>query len=603
MAVGTPKWAQGYTASAAESAVAWPAGAAVGELALLVCRDGRDGRNGPKVAGWTQGGRRLWTKVIEAADLAAPVQAWGRTFFLATIPGAAGVGYPTERASGYCQAGGGLFVQGWQRDSSTIAPAANRLGVQWIDFTGEATAVWWMGGATGGTVRLPGTDDDATYWGYPIVPRFGPSAPTLSAPSSGANVDVAKDVPLSWLHQPQVAGGVQESRKVRVKASSTSTWSHLRADGTLTAAEQPVATAATTASIAPGLTAGQSYDWAVSTMEAGVWSAWSASSSFTVRVAPVVSAVSIVIAVQSMRCAVAWTVTAGYGSQESRRVQIVDGAGVVVYDSGWASTGAPSLTTPPIDGLVTGQPYRAVVEAMQTGGLSSQAVLSNGAAVPSLTPPAAPTGVTAVDGRPLVVTVSGIPTGAGLQVARLDGGAWEMVTERPLAQSTECVPQPLTPYGRPVQFRARTWALVDGVRVYSAWTLSTPVTGHDEGSYFVADDGLTYLAVGVTECGTVSPVQGYAEYVGAGSAMVRVDRTPVAGRIVSGVMLWAETAAEMAALADWLTTSPPWVFRWPPESGLDVPPQRVVTRRPPSWQHVVESAMADRDITVDLVEQ
>lgn len=605
MAVGTAKVTQGYTTTSSSSNVTWPTGAAVGELAVLVCRDGDDGRNGPKVSGsWVQPGRRLWAKIVTSADLAAPVAAWGRTFFLATLPGAAGVEAATERPSARVSAGGALFVQGWESDSASIDPTTGRLGTTWTDFTGDITACWLVPSATGGYVQLDGTEDDATYWGYAIAPIAGPAAPTLTSPESGAQVVAGVSVPLSWLHNPQVAGGVQVARKVRVKATSTGTWSYLAADGTLNAAEQVVTTASGSATITATLTAGQAYEWAVATMEGGVWSPWSPSATFTPRALPVVSAVTITATAGSLRLAVSWSVTAGYGSQTSRRVQIINAAGVSVYDSGWIASALTSMLTPAIESLVNGASYRAIVEVVQTGGLASAAVTSATPAVISVTLPAAPTSVTVADGKPLTVTVTGTPTSCGLQVERLDLGVWSLVTEVPLAAASVIIPQPLTPYGREVRYRARTWASVDGIRMYSAaWTLSALITGMDQSAYFVAADGLTYLTVQPTRAGSEEPVQGYAESVGAGATSVRVDRTPVAGVVGSGVQLYTQTAAERDAVVKWLTTSPPWWFRWPPESGLDVTPRLILTRKTPGWAHVVEVAIADRYISFDWVEQ
>ena len=131
MAVALRAYTQGTTQAGGTVSIAWPTGTAAGDLAVVVAQDYTS--NGPQTSGWTRYGEGVWCKRVTATDIATALSVKGRTTFLQTFTGAAGIGRVRwSHGLTLTQAGAGLFVDGWGPSRiTTLDPGSTgRLGSQ-----------------------------------------------------------------------------------------------------------------------------------------------------------------------------------------------------------------------------------------------------------------------------------------------------------------------------------------------------------------------------------------------------------------------------------------------------------------------------------------
>ena len=551
---------------------------------LAVVEAGHASRTGgPTVPGWVGAGESIWWRILTAADISAGgVNVRARMRGMAVYTGSAGIGRTTQQNGVKTQPGGAAYIRGWTGGhESGIGPSTGRLGlsVKWPD-DGHWHATWSVLSPSGGYVSISEDGDAQGYRGLEILPAAAPAPPTLASPEAGGYVSAAGAVSLSWVPTPTVAGAVPDGYRVYIRVTGAGTWSYLTSGGTITASGPVSVTgSATSATIAAGqLTAGVQYEWLVYTSEGGLWSAASTSRTFTAVADPVVTSVSVSSPLNDLTPTVSWSVTTSVGSQTAYQVDVVQG-GLVVGSSGLLSGAATSWTVYPArEDWVNGGSYQARVTVWQTGGVAS-APVSTGFS-PSWTPPTAPASVAGADGSPLQVTVTGIGSGLGVQIqSQRPGGAWETVATEPAPSGTYQQGIPLAPYGVAVTYRARTYSVLEGVRLWSSWVTSVPVSSTDAAAYLVSDDGSQWLRVTIEADDDRDLVQGVSVSYGFGAARAQVDSGPVQGKAGSTV-LRTDTAAELDAVQEWLTTRPVWWLRWHPEGSLvsDAPVDQAATR-------------------------
>lgn len=437
MAVALRGYTQGTTQSSGSVSIAWPAGTASGDLAVLVAQD--HSTNGPQVSGWTAIGRGVWYKRVTSSDIASPLPVKGKTTFLQTFTGADRIGsWRNNEGLTLTKAGAALFVDGWGPSRvSTVDPGStDRLGNQ-IRLVTDNTpnAVWFRTATTTGYKALQDHDDDCSYVSYEILPTAGPNAPTLNTPASGAYVDNGSPIVFSWIHQSN-SGATQEAAQVRIRQTGTGTWYYLKSDGTLTTTVTTLTQAANSATLNSSVlsTGVGTYDFQVATQDFGVLGPFSSTRVFTPVIPPVVNSITVTSTFGSLTPTIAWTRTANLGSPEAWQVRIAASTDSTpdnpIWDSGVTSGSATATLAPALTDWVNAQPLYAWVRVAQTGGLWSPWTKDDATFTVSWTPPAAPATITpanVADG-PVQVTVAGIPVGYSSYLEMsYDGQSWTPV--------------------------------------------------------------------------------------------------------------------------------------------------------------------------------
>lgn len=600
---------------AGEADLEWPAGTVAGDLAIVWASDRSYSQ--PQTSGWTLTTTDTWVKALTAADLADDLPVRGHLIALTVLYDAARVGnVSTQAGATLTVAGAALYCNGWT-SRSTLAAATYRLGAALTEPDGTLNGVFLRTGASPGYVTLDGVGS-RTYWrALEILPPDGPSAPTLVSPLVGAQVDRAAAVTLAFVHN-SAQGGAMTQCKVLIRAVSTGTWYYVLGDGTLTTTETELTQSAQQVTINGGiLSADTTYEWLAYTAEDGDWSTASATWTFVARTAPTVDTITATATPGTLTVPVAWTMTAGVGTQTAFRVRVCAAADATpaspVWDSGVLVGDDGGLTVPALETWENGGSYKAWVEVWQTYGLASAPTVDDTAFEVSWTPPAAPSSVTAANtaGQPLAVTVAGIPGGAGVQVQRYDDAtaAWVAVAEATAPDATHVVPVPLAPYGVAVTYRARTFTTVDGVRLYSTWTTSSAVASSDTQAHLVADDGLTYLPVRVAGW-SAGLRQGVSVFHALGSDLPSVDLAPAAGRY-GRLTLATRTEAEHSTLTAWLSEQAAWWFRPSPkrdafggQTRVDSAPVRMARAGDDlGWDPVGDGPLSNLSVSFSWVEQ
>ena len=615
MAVALRAYTQGTTQASGTVSIAWPTGTAAGDLAVVVAQD--YSTNGPQTSGWTRYGEGVWCKRVTSTDIATSLTVKGRTTFLQTFTGAAGIGRVRwSHGMTLTTAGAGLFVDGWGPSRiTTLTPGATgRLGSQIRLVTDDTpNAVWFVAASSAVYTSLSDHDDDATYVAYEILPTAAPNPPTLVTPAAGTQYDTTQTVPFTWQHQSQSSGS-QEAFQLQIRHATPGAWYYAVAAGTsLTLTETTITSSAQGLTLAAGvLTTGTLYDWRVRTRESGTWSDWSTVQQLKPVAAPTVTSITVTAPAGDLTPVVDWTVTAGVGSQEAWHVRICASADATPDTPLWDSlvtAGTALTTTPPATtGWTNAATLYAWVRVQQTGGLWSAWTKDNVTFAVTWTSPTAPTSVTVSNATtPPRVTISSAISRDGWQLEWYRDGEWTAYTEAVQSGSGSIyVYVPLCPYGAAVDFRARVFTIVDGVRLYSAWASASAFTSTDTASYVVdAEDPSVYLAVDVLEDAGRSLVQGVSVTYGLGSTRARVDRGQAQGEAGSTTLLtW--TLAERDALVTWLTERDSWWLRWSPERAdatVDVPATLMALAGKVGWDRLAQLDISPRRVTFPWVEQ
>lgn len=611
---------RGYTQatymSSGSGTVAWPSGTVAGDTAWLGMAgtlSSTPKRQPTDTTGWQLAKKtpstQSWVKVLSAADLAQPLAVQGCIAFLVTLPGQWRLGQVTEKTgANMSSAAGQLIVFG--RGKSALTPATGKLGtdVQNAAYSNRYNNVWSLAATATGFLQLAtgfnGTDSD----GFEMIPPAAPSAPVLSAPASGAQVNPAIANTFSWLHQ-SLAGRSQGSYKLRLREVGAGSWSYL-VSGTLTGTETAVAGSAQQATLnASALTSAHNYEWSVATTEDGVnWSPWAASQPFSAVAAPVVTAVTVSAPAGDVTPDVSYTKAVGSGVQTAYQVAVTPSASTdptvgTIYDSGVVSGTDNPVTIPDLRQWTNGQDLKFWVRIWQTGGLASQWVSGTGTV--SWTPPSAPTAVVATDGRPLSVAISGLTVGMLTQLQSSEDGGLTWVDQLTLtpASTTVTVDQPLAAYGVSTVWRVRR---ADTTGRWSSWTVSAAAASSDRCSYWVGDDG-QWINVRVREDDPGQLVQDAATYYPLSDGYARIDYSAEHGW-AGQMVLRVPTAAEVEAIIAFLRTHAVWTMRWVPDRGLDGsmvsrPVTRMARSSLISLDRLTQAAIQNRLMPLSWVEQ
>ncbi len=547
----------------------WPAGTAVSDLAVMLVVP--DSNTWDVPAGWSSASRWMAWRLLSAADVAGsvPAAAVVGAAGVVVFRGASGVGFSSNRPGATVAAGGAVVSLGFGGDGAwkpklvasvesqgTVVEQTPSQGVNTYGAFAEVNAA---GGWTEIATRATGSE----YVSLPLLPATVPAAPSLLAPAPGSQAAVGA-VGLSWLHRSQ-AGGVQDSARVRVRLNAGA-WQWVTAAGGLSSTVQTLAQSTPSKSVT--LSAG-SWEWAVETGEAGWWSPLSPIWALSVVARPVVPAAT------TDPSAALWSGT-------------------------W--NGSPAtVTTGPLSTVNNGASVKAWVRVAQTGGLWSAWRTSPWFTV-SWTPPASPT-LSVAGTAPVTLTVAA--AGPGVQVQTDTGSGWVDIVET----TGSSVVWPRAPYGSAAAYRARTWTLEDGVRLWSAWSGSVSATSTETRHWLVGEDG-TSLQVPLAEDSDHARVQGVAVAYGLPSTLGEsrpwVDSTPPAGE-AGTIVVRAESVEVLDGLLAWLDAHPVMWICGPPEWMGSARVARVPTRAarsgPLSISRLAQAPVVMRQVAIPWVQQ
>ncbi len=611
---------RGYTQAAYQSSgagtIAWPAGTVAGDTAYLGVAgtlSSTPKRQPTDTTGWqlvkVTPSTKSWMKVLTSADIAAALPFQGMIGFLITLPGQWRLGQVTEKpGANMSNAAGQLIVFG--RGKSALTPAAGKLGtdVQNAAYGNRYNNVWSIAATATGFLQLAATFNGTDSDGIEMIPPAAPSAPILSAPVAGAQVDPAVANVFSWLHQ-SLAGRASTAYKFRIRVVGAGSWSYL-VSGTLTGTETSVAGSAQEATMnASVLTSGNTYEWAVSTTEDGTnWSAWATSQQIPAVSAPVVTGVTVSAPAGDVTPDVSYAKTIGSGVQTAWQSIVTPSTSAdptigPIYDSGVVAGTDNPFTIPDLMQWTNGQALKFWVRIWQTGGLASAWVSGTGTV--SWTPPSAPATVVASNGRPTTVAITGLTVGMTTQIQSSEdaGATW---VDQPLivpGSTSVTVAQPMVGYGISTIWRARR---ADSSGRWSAWTTSAAFTSSDPNSYWQGDDG-AWIQARVEKEDPIRYIQAVQVHTPISGGMSRVDYSPESGRAGKTDLLLL-SAAEVNAMIAFLWTHDVWTARRVAESdgfGVTVarPLIRMARASEMSLEHLAQIAAQHRRLPLAWVEQ
>lgn len=443
--------------SATSISVAAPAGVTSGDVLLAFL--GGNGTNLTPPAGWTQvstprGGYSLYSKIATASEPANYTFTLSRandcTVLILDYSGAS-IDTATSGAPG-----GTHTSQTGQPITTTVASetvvaffginVAEAITVGVTNARAAASGTYAYGSAAGdytGPVS-PGSSTPAAstvssnagwfLYSVTLLPQL-PQAPTLTAPVSGAYLDLANNGgTFSWTYNTGGATGGETGYKFRRKASggSYSYWNGTGFQGT----ETTVTSTALSITFASGLwTDGTAYSWSVASQDANGTGPYAADMPVNAQQAPSVAISAPTGTVTTtQKPTVTWSDTlASGGAQSSYRVVtysqaqysaggFAPGSGPSMDDSGVVVSTVTSYTL--ANFLLNGN-YRAYVQIVQSpGGQSSPWVFSgftqgvSQPSAPSITATAGTDGTTGCPRIALTVSGSGSDT---ITILRSDG--------------------------------------------------------------------------------------------------------------------------------------------------------------------------------------
>lgn len=601
--------------------VSFPAGSVAGDVDFLWASDSWLSREGPpQDADWTPMDADTYWKPLSGADvLAGSVSVRARTIGLYGFSGASRIGRVVESRTVKVRAGGAAIWVVWlsPRHSGDPGPDTNRVGGVVLGEDGYKHAVYLQTSVSGGYLTQTGINSRAGIMGFEIVPAEAPAAPTLIGPASESKLDRTAAQIFTLQHNSSGAAPMTAA-KVRARVQGSPTWSYLTTAGTLTATETAIATSNPQfGANANAFTAGN-WEWTAATDEFGTFGAYAPVSPFVAVNPPTVSSITVTSPAGSLRPTIAYTVTPGYGGLTASRVRVTLAAATSpaapIWDSLVQRGDALSVVAPAkpnAAGWVNGESLAAWVEVLD-GGVWSTPTKDDATFAVTWTPPATPAiaASSPADG-PLLVTVSSIPAGVnGVEVwtsVDADTKPWELLASIIPDATTEAVRVPYAPFAVGRDYRARVWAVADGVRLYSDWVeLAAPVASYDVCTYLIRPDG-TYLQVHLLKPGRVVPMIAHRVATTLGDRFARVDSTLSAGLAGSGTTLLSSDPAERELLRDWLTSGAVVALRWSPEfvrgTLADHPLIWVKVTSPPDEGYFIERPNAERAHAFSWVEQ
>lgn len=621
---GPTRWSTG------SGTLSWPASTTAGMFATLFVAGTSAGLRQPTdTSGWTlvkhTATTDTWAKRLTADDIAAalPVTGFGAVMLVTT--GTSATGRQGAGVKGCTVAANGAVAAFGRHTATPMTPTGTKKGTDAkIDEYSKRYINAWLvlQGAVDGYLAVTGTSN-VTYWdSVELLPLYGPDAPTLTAPAPGAAVDYAAAATFAWVHR-STSGQLQEQARVRLRVVGTSPWYYILASGVLSAADAEGTSALSQATQSVSLNASQlsagSYEWTASTYDNGSWGAYATPAAFTATTKPTVSTITVTSPAEDLTPSVAHTAST-FGGQASWQVRISPSAhanpDTPTYDSGvLTGSGTTHVVTGAERKWTNAATLYAWVRVRQADGLWSDWTKDDATFSVTWTAPTAPSTVTAATpaSGPLQVTVSGI--GAGYDRIEVETSlspysTWTPVLTAVPSGSSMVIDQPLARYGVSQKYRARLMNMVDGIELWSGYTVTaSAVASTDLGAYLVADDGSSYLAVNVAEDSDRVIVQGVSVLYGLGATFAAVDKGPTQGE--AGVTtLLCETQAEASALAAWLTstTAPVWKMRWNPErtaggTYADTPTTRLTLADGVSSSRLAQTVIQHRRVRMAWVQQ
>lgn len=627
MAVGVRGSTGPVSSPGGAATIAWPAGTVAGDVAVLRDTSSGDDPRGPRGGGWSYIGAHVWWKLLVAADLTGPLPVQGVMTSLIVYSGAGGVrrvqysdsvrvtggGGSAHFAWINPRAGSGAIASGkWQRGSTVTNPVSFYRHAMYARTTGSSANL------------SPGSVHRSAEWiSIEVVAPSPPAAPRWVAPQAGVAVDRTQSLRLAWSHESVLP---QQQVEVQVRQVGSG-WLWVDAAGHLVSSSVVHTQSDEWVDVYPELAANVAHEAQVRTSNAGGWSPWSDLVGFVARQPPTVVVDILPAPSGDVTPTVAWTTTPGFGVQTGWELRLTrpegDQPAVPVVEvplvTGAQDEWAASVVDVIRDGLLVfdnGDEVTAWVRVWDSA-LPSAWTPSTSRVV-SWIAPEAPSGVVVEDGRPPRVRITGIP---GLSVAV--SVEWEIGVDRwgplvPLmsgAVGEAVVGVPQAPYGAPRRFRARSWSVVDGVRVPSTWVVSGPLVSSDDGAYLVSVDGAEWLPAWLEPDADASRqlVQGVSVSYGlarpgdpAGGA-AWVDRTPAAGE-AGRLTLTVETDDALQQLVEWVTRRASWWMVWPPERDAGrvlrtKTPTLMCAASPLGVARKVKTNVQLRRVTFDWIEQ
>ena len=601
----------------------WPAGTQAGHLAVFQSQPLLAAWSYPSsdVPGWvshgysgdrwaflwaTPTGCRVWSKVLTAADVAAPPPAFSGQ--VTVYSGTSGVLNVSTSRYAAIPAGGGIVVTALDR-----APISGG-GVTWNSpqgsYSGYSVRSGWWTTPTDAWANLDATP--GTLLTLILDTPKAPLKPVWVAPNTGSEVASGSPIAFTWQHRPTVAGGTQGAYKleVRTAADGTRFWT----GSAWSTSEVWVTSGSESVTIpAPALTADQTMTVRVWTRELadGLDSPASAPLTVTPVTPPTVTVTGPASPVTNdMSPTFTWTRATPRGVQTAYRVWVVDSLGQRVpgVDSGVQQGSATSWTAPPVTGWVRGETYTVWVEVWQTGGSSSS---DDRPFVMTWTPPATPT----VTATPLPtgghqVDVSGLSAGSVVVERLKDTGDWVQILTAPIQSGTVRLVDVMATWGVPTRWRAQQSTALEGVGMVSDWGDSGLVTSQDPDTYIAdaLDPSQTWLKIRIRSDDVRTRYQVMQVDHPIGSDLATSIRGPQQG-LVGTFTFACQSRAEVAALdALWSTALDLVVRGWPERPYREWTPEPmaavwVTPSAPYSEARLDQTALSGRDIPMPWVEQ
>ena len=596
------------------SVVAWPAGTAAGDLAvLLVITDGLVGGT-PGGPGWIPAMGGCWWKRLASADVAAPLPVSGAGFMLAVFSGAGSIGR-TSAQSGLTVGvpGSAVWIVG-SRAVSGVAPDTYRRAPEWVAASGWTYAQYVIPAAPG-WVQLPGAPAESVFQSLEVVPIGAPLPPVVLSPAEGQHLGTSEPIRVSWVPDPRapqagwramVSDGVSSPRWVDATG-------HL-----IEVDEQVIASDVSEVTVLPWQITltdpgpdSVPVTVSVSTQtESGGWGAFAPVHVWVDR-PPDVSGVEAIAPAEDLTPTISWSSGAGHGSLTAWRVWLSpadddDPLARPVWDSGVVQGSATSVTAPASAPWVNGESLRAWVAVWQTGGVSARASSVEAFAV-TWTAPAAPTVSVDADATPVAVTVTGLEVGDVVRLEQeIGGGAWDALTVITATASSVTVSSPLASAGLPVRFRARrAGGVLDGVALFSTWAVSDLVASSRAAGCMLVDDGdrTACLPVELLRDGDRSVMQGVSVSLGLGASSARIDMTPPAGQR-GAIALRTMSEDSLAVLLEWLHARQVLWVVFPPDAGVPRRPIRVARSSSVRWERLLQKGVSGiRHVEFEWVSQ
>lgn len=271
-----------------------------------------------------------------------------------------------------------LFIGHSDGTTGLTPPAGSTLVLSEATTATAALAYETVNGAvaTGSRTGTFGVADNTGYT-LAIAGNTTPNAPTLTAPTNAATVDLAAGYTFTWTFSDPDAGDTQSAYYLRRKVAGAGAYEYWNS-GTGVFQGSEVKNSTSTQSVtfaASKWTSGSIYNWSVATEDSfGAKGAYATDFTVTAGTAPTVTVTAPSgTYTQSSTPTVTWTYSDAEGdSQQTYQVKVESGAygsspgsGTAVYDSTeLAGTATRSLVLPSLTNTTT---YRVFVRSSQSG--------------------------------------------------------------------------------------------------------------------------------------------------------------------------------------------------------------------------------------------